>query len=350
MKISIVLATYNGAAHIREQLDSIAAQTVAPDEIIVGDDGSTDDTLAIIREFAAGTEVPVVITEKSERLGFADNFLWTAERSRYELVAFCDQDDRWHPHKLEEAKRRIVQDDSLLALHTLTITDARLTPTGQIWRQGIEGDRMFKPLELDPHVTGWGNSMLFRRELLFVHPRQARPRHPHAVGHPPAAGRLLSHDTWIYVLAAALGRVSHIAEPLLLYRQHASNTAGLTITKYWRLQKFRQMGVVPIENLREQAEFHKAMVGVFGRVAAGDGAFTAAAAAAAAEFGKRHALSSARASVFDAPTVNARFRAFRAVLRLSKPNRDLLRSRVKALVMGVGGLIRVLPFLVQRST
>ncbi|RYE93095.1 MAG: glycosyltransferase, partial [Oxalobacteraceae bacterium] len=112
MKISVVMATYNGASHIREQLDSIERQTLTPDEVLIGDDGSSDATLAIVRDFAARTSIPVTVAEKSERLGFADNFLWTAERSRHDLIALCDQDDLWLPDKLERARDRIKRDGS----------------------------------------------------------------------------------------------------------------------------------------------------------------------------------------------------------------------------------------------
>ena len=337
-----MIATYNGAAHIGEQLDSVARQTVPPDEIVVGDDGSSDATLSIVRDFAARTSIPVTIAEKSERLGFADNFLWTAEQSRYELIALCDQDDRWLSDKLERARDRIVRDDSLLAMHTLTIADAALTPTGEVWRQGIEGDGVFEPLQLDPYVTGWGNSMLFRRELLDLFPREARPRQPEATYRP------LSHDTWIYVLAAALGRVSHIAEPLLLYRQHESNATGLKLSRFWRLRRVKEMAVVPLERLRAQAAFHGDMARLFGQLAAENGAFAALAKNAAVVFDGRAALSSARALTFDAPTAIERLRAYRTARRLRRPASDSALSRIKALTMGVAGLSRELPFLVQQ--
>jgi len=59
MNLSIALATYNGAAYLKEQLESFAAQTRTPDELVISDDQSTDDTLRLIEEFAATARFPV---------------------------------------------------------------------------------------------------------------------------------------------------------------------------------------------------------------------------------------------------------------------------------------------------
>ncbi|RYF08878.1 MAG: glycosyltransferase family 2 protein, partial [Oxalobacteraceae bacterium] len=220
MKISVALATYNGSRYLREQLASLSGQTLLPDELVVSDDGSTDDTLEIVRAFAITAPFPVRILSKSTRLGFSDNFLHAAEACQHEVIALCDQDDVWLPTKLEIEAARLHADHSLIVLHTLTVTDELLKPTGLHWTQDIEKDEVYEPLQLDPYCVGWGNTMMFRRELVHLIDRQLRPRQPEFPDRP------LSHDTWIYTLAAALGRVSHITRPLILYRQHGSNAAG----------------------------------------------------------------------------------------------------------------------------
>ncbi|RMG82452.1 MAG: glycosyltransferase, partial [Chloroflexi bacterium] len=100
MKISVAMATYNGEACLNEQLESLVRQEHQPYELVVGDDGSSDRTLDILRAFAARAPFPVRVTVNPERLGFGENFLQTARRCSGEWIAFCDQDDVWLPHKL----------------------------------------------------------------------------------------------------------------------------------------------------------------------------------------------------------------------------------------------------------
>ena len=103
--VSVVMCTYNGASrHLREQLDSIFSQTVLPGEIVVQDDGSTDDTMAVLNEYAhkAPEGVDVRIFQNTAQQGINRNFFSAMHRSVGELIAVCDQDDIWLPTKLEE--------------------------------------------------------------------------------------------------------------------------------------------------------------------------------------------------------------------------------------------------------
>ena len=239
--VSVALATFNGARYLPEQLDSLARQTVLPMELVVSDDGSTDDTLSVITRFAQTAPFPVRLLDKRERLGFADNFLNAAEHCTGEFVAFCDQDDVWLPHKIEVARDRLVTDGSLLTMHRLELVDAALDHIG-VYDQGITGDRVYEPLGIDPYYTGSGNSMMFRRELLSASPRAGRPRQP-------GEERQMGHDHWLYVLAAALGRVSHMHEPLVRYRQHGANWGGITVPS--RVARLRRIVANPTEGCRQ---------------------------------------------------------------------------------------------------
>src|ERR1700722_20432893 len=100
-KISIAMATYNGESYIHRLLDSIAQQTLLPTELIVCDDGSTDATVNIVDDFSRSALFPVVIVKNTKRLGFTANFLQAVRMCHGDLIAFCDQDDEWLPHKLD---------------------------------------------------------------------------------------------------------------------------------------------------------------------------------------------------------------------------------------------------------
>lgn len=189
MRISIALATYNGARYLREQLDSIAAQSLLPVELVISDDGSTDDTLSIVSAFSQTAPFTVRVLPRDERRGFADNFLHCARSCENQLIAFCDQDDVWEPNKLAVGCARMEADGSLLALHRLTLVNQSLEAQGT-WTQGIEADTVFEPLTLDPYINGWGNTMLFRRLLVGNIPYDHRPRQPESP-EPTDVARLL---------------------------------------------------------------------------------------------------------------------------------------------------------------
>ena len=91
--MSIALATFNGARFLAEQLASIATQTIVPDEIVVGDDGSSDATLDIIADFAATVPYPVHVERNPTRLGFGLNFLRILGRCAGGVIVLADQDD-----------------------------------------------------------------------------------------------------------------------------------------------------------------------------------------------------------------------------------------------------------------
>jgi len=333
MKVSVALATYNGSRFLREQLCSLAGQTLLPSELVVSDDGSSDATVAIVQDFARSAPFPVIVVDKRERLGFSDNFLNAAESCRHELIAFCDQDDVWLPNKLEVSAGRITSDGSLLAMHPLTVTDETLKPTGLHWDQEIRVEKAYEPLELNPYFNGWGNSMTFRRELVHLFPRQRRPQQPERPGSP------LSHDQWIYTLAAALGRVSHITAPLLLYRQHGLNAEGVELPKM--PPRLVRMGAVPLFQFREKALLYRRFSDLFGELSGADGPFREAAAKAEQRFGERSGRWAARAALFEEPSFTSRLQSYHDHQRLSDP-RQPLRGRVKDLVLGVSGLNKVL--------
>ncbi|MHC9533098.1 glycosyltransferase [Dellaglioa sp. L3N] len=102
IKKSVVMSTYNGAAYIKEQLESLISQTVLPDEVIIQDDGSTDDTSDIVQRFINDNCLDswhFSINEKN--IGWRDNFINIMNRASGEIIFLCDQDDIWYSNKLQ---------------------------------------------------------------------------------------------------------------------------------------------------------------------------------------------------------------------------------------------------------
>ena len=122
LAVSVALCTFDSARYLRPQLRSIAEQTVLPAEVVISDDGSHDDTLAIVEKWAAEAPFPVILLRNTTALGVTANFEQAVRATRGGLVALSDHDDVWHPDRVAVAQARFSEDPDLLLLHT----DARL--------------------------------------------------------------------------------------------------------------------------------------------------------------------------------------------------------------------------------
>jgi glycosyltransferase involved in cell wall biosynthesis len=218
VKISIAMTTYNGAAYLREQLDSLAAQKLRPAELVIGDDGSSDDTLEILEDFAKSAPFPVRVHCNPERLGYRLNFLATAKRCTSELISFCDQDDVWRPDNLARIAPCFLNQDVLLAFHNATIVDAQRCPVSPFY--AVPWPVVSPCLTLSPWLFSYGFSQTFRAALL---PAAVLFSATHDHLHP---GETMGHDSFFFFLAASLGSVCYIHEALTEYRLHGGNMFG----------------------------------------------------------------------------------------------------------------------------
>lgn len=218
--MAVALCTYNGAAFLREQLESIAAQERAPDLLLVVDDASSDDSAEIAREFGRGAAFPVRVVVNERTLGFAANFGRAIGLAEGGVVVPCDQDDVWHPAKLARMEAAFARaPEAGVVFSDAELVDAALAPLGErLWdvvgltparRQALAEGRGFDHLVGRTLVTG--ATMAFRAEL-----RELVLPIPEGV----------EHDAWIALLASAVAGMEPIAEPLVLYRQHGGNAIG----------------------------------------------------------------------------------------------------------------------------
>jgi len=219
--ISIALATFNGERHLEPQLRSLAAQSRLPAELVVVDDGSTDATKAMVGDFAKTAPFPVRLYENASRLGYRGNFMHAAGLCEGDLIAFCDQDDIWEPHKLAVMAPLFDDPAVLLAYHNATIVDEDLTPLGELY-DAAAGRKSLPPLATHPWRLIKGFTQVFRRSLAqysALQPSSVDPYWP---------DESLAHDQWFPFLASVLGSTIRLAEPLAQYRQHAANEHGWT--------------------------------------------------------------------------------------------------------------------------
>lgn len=203
--ISIPLCTFNGARYLRAQLDSLLAQTYRPIEIVAVDDGSIDDTVAILREYA-DRHAALRVEINAANLGFKRNFERALLLCNGDFIAPCDQDDAWLPGKLVTLHGIIA--DKCLAYCDSEFIDADGRALGRKlsnkWRMGdIDDPAAFV---LENNISG--HAMLFKRVLL----NRALP-----------IPEGLFHDWWLAAVAASAGGIVYCPQVLVRYRQHATN-------------------------------------------------------------------------------------------------------------------------------
>jgi glycosyltransferase involved in cell wall biosynthesis len=216
--VSVAMATYNGARYLEQQLESIASQTLPPAELVVHDDGSSDETVDLLTTFARNSPFPVQVRVSEASGGFAEAFLHAATLCTGEFVAFSDQDDVWLPEKLATVVAALRAPDVMLSVHPCSVVDDELRPVGRTFPK--VGPGVWPTLATDPWLPIPGMAMAFERSLIDgLDWRRRPPSHD-------LPGRPVRHDEWVYGLARAVGSIAFLPEPLALYRQHAKNVTG----------------------------------------------------------------------------------------------------------------------------
>ncbi|MDQ4121024.1 MAG: glycosyltransferase family 2 protein [Acidobacteriota bacterium] len=222
MKISVAMCTYNGSAFLAEQLDSIAAQTRPPDEVVVCDDRSTDATAEIVNGFAAKSPFPVRFVVNEINLGVVGNFEKAISLCTGDIIALSDQDDVWMPEKLAIFEREFNQKPHLGFVFTDgEIVDERLNSLNrQVWdyfftkskQRLFEQGRQIDVLLWTNTVTGATAALRAELKTRLI---------------PLPADAEFIHDGWIALLAACHSHVSFVPQPLIKYRQHGNQQCGL---------------------------------------------------------------------------------------------------------------------------
>jgi glycosyltransferase involved in cell wall biosynthesis len=225
LAVSVALCTHNGAEFVGEQVDSILNQTTPPRQLVLSDDDSTDDTVALVRESVevfrrTGGDIELVVLQNHPALGVAQNFAQAIAACTGDLIALSDQDDVWQPRRIEVIARyfldhpdvtlvhgdaRLVDDDGEPLGRTL-FESLRVTP-----RERMQVERGIAIHTLIRRNIVTGATTVFRRSLVDL-------------ALPIPSGWI--HDEWLAIMAAVFGRVAIVPGLLVDYRQHASNQIG----------------------------------------------------------------------------------------------------------------------------
>jgi len=222
LQVDILLSTFNGADYLDEQLASIAAQDIDEWQLIIRDDGSTDDSVSIIKAFVLKYPDKVFfISDGSSRLGVVASYECLLAESRSQYIAFCDQDDVWLPDKLKKLTdciqhlERINKPDMPVLVHSdLYVVNENLKELADsFWQYQKLNPKKMQSLErllVQNCVTGCAS--LFNRslrEMVLPIPKD-----------------VIMHDWWISLIAISNGKIYHINSKTVKYRQYAGNVIG----------------------------------------------------------------------------------------------------------------------------
>ncbi len=220
-RISVAMCTYNGEKYLREQLQSIAAQTRLPDEMVVCDDGSSDATSEIIEEFARTAPFPVRFIRNPQNLGSTKNFEKAIGLCAGDLIALCDQDDIWMPEKLACQAEMMERDPELGGVFSdAELIDASSRPIGKrLW-----ANILFTPQEQSRFRSGYEIDVQLKRNVVTGATLVFRARLRPLFMPIPA---IWVHDGWIAWMLLVHSKLTFISEPLIQYRLHGGQQIGV---------------------------------------------------------------------------------------------------------------------------
>jgi glycosyltransferase involved in cell wall biosynthesis len=246
MNISIAMCTYNGDRFLGEQLRTLREQTKPPFEVIICDDGSTDTTAQLVRDFAAGASFPVVFVSNPANLGSTRNFDQAINLCRGQAIALCDQDDLWAPNKLERLAQVLEKPGvgGVFSNAALINDQSELLPES-LWERRKYTSRRQEELrrtgvsQLLKYNPATGATFAFRSS--FVPQISPIPKE-------------WVHDAWIALLIAAQSRLVPLPEKLISYRIHSAQQVGvkrlrpsddLLVTQWSALQE--RLAALPVD-------------------------------------------------------------------------------------------------------
>jgi glycosyltransferase involved in cell wall biosynthesis len=218
MKISVVIASYNGEKYIEDQILSIVGQTLKPDEIILSDDCSNDRTIEKFTSFCKKYNVKYKIISNDYNVGFSKNFENAMLHAGGDLVFISDQDDVWFNNKVEVIAEYFACRPELY----LTINDCIFTNQNLISAGVKKSTQIAKATgDISDFIAGCCsvyNSLYF--DLIF-----------------PIPHNLFVYDSWLHFIGRTLKNIHFIGTPLQYYRRHDSNASGVNFNNTQYLKR-----------------------------------------------------------------------------------------------------------------
>lgn len=211
--ISVVMATYNGAKYLNQQLDSILSQLSNEDEVIISDDHSNDQTTSIINAYQ-DPRIHLVFNDPLQR-GYCANFENALKFVQGDIIFLSDQDDVWLPDKVKLMMNALLKSDFVVSDATVTDGDLNLMYASHFQHANVTQGFVNNFVK----TRYIGACMAFNRKVL----NKSMPFPPHHKKCP--------HDYWLALVAEAFFKVQLLNEPLLYYRRHGQNASTGGVAK-----------------------------------------------------------------------------------------------------------------------
>ncbi|MBT2763299.1 glycosyltransferase family 2 protein [Paenibacillus sp. ISL-20] len=230
-QVQVLLSSYNGEDYISDQLQSILKQSYPHISVLVRDDGSTDQTQALLKEYTiAHSDRIKVITGRN--IGVVSSFFELVQQSdpHADYYCFCDQDDVWLEQKIERAVSMLSSQAYHIPAMVFTsteLTDKDLNSLGTWPKAPLKEPSFYNALVQNIAV---GATITINRAARnkFIEGNQTDPN------------KIIMHDWWFYLLVSGFGNVMYDKNPSILYRQHENNVVGGSNSLFNKLkQKYR---------------------------------------------------------------------------------------------------------------
>ena len=230
--IQILMSTYNGAAYLPEQLDSILKQTYPYVKLLIRDDGSTDETVAILQDYA--DKYQNIVFYQGENVGVIQSFLDLLRCSddSVSYYGFADQDDKWLPEKIECAINvlKVRENPSRMDIPLLYCSDTFIA------------DKELNILKKETKKArpSFGNALV---QNICTGCTAVINRHLRDILKETYPKDIVMHDWWLYITATLYGEVCYDTNAHILYRQHGKNAFGArkSVVDIWKY-RFEQLG------------------------------------------------------------------------------------------------------------
>ncbi len=232
MKKSIIIATYNGARFIEEQLDSIIAQSIQPEEVVITDDGSSDDTREIVQKYidSHGLKDSWSLHLNEKNKGYAKNFLDGAMITAGDIVFFCDQDDIWEKNRLKKMADIMEKNPQINLLCSNLVPfyyekDTRKWSKKELCEMKTDDSVEYCELTLKNfHLRRSGCTMCLRKKFL-------EEIMPYWIENWP-------HDDFVWKMAVASSSCAIYQFISLKRRMHSCNATVIRVrTRKWRIEQ-----------------------------------------------------------------------------------------------------------------
>lgn len=246
MDIAVLLATYNSENYLRVQINSLLCQTYPKFTLYIRDDGSSDSTLQIVKEYCTIHSNIILLEDSFKGRKAMYSFIWLLEHTKASYYMFCDHDDYWLPDKIEKTLAKMKQNELLNPNKAIVVnTDLQVVDE----ELKVIEPSFWKYSKINPAILSTFNYLSVCNSftgctmMINDYAKQLAL---------PISNKAIMHDIWIALCVSAQnGVLVYLDEATILYRQHGNNVVGASeFGKKYLLLKFMSLKEVVSQNRR----------------------------------------------------------------------------------------------------